>query len=409
MKRRAFLGTALCAAAALSRAVEPPRDISIVQDFDELWKTLADRYCFFDQKATDWNRVRAMYRPMALRLDTEEEFQRLAHRVLNELYDAHTGVNNAPDGMPRYPWYDLVTERHGDTARVIAVKEGSPAENAGILPGDAVLAADGVPVLTAMRAFLPRCLKHFDPEAERYALNVPISGLRGRPRRLTMRRTAGTSSDIRELTLDVPAVRREPDVSWRRLDGGFGYIRIASFVDNAAVSAFDKALEELREAAALIIDVRRNGGGDTGVAVPMMGRFITERRVYAHMRRREGSGLGGYWREYVDPRGPFTYASPVAVLTDRWSASMAEGFPMGMRGIGRATIIGQPMMGLGAAVFSLRCDRTGIQAQYSAEPVYDANRRWRSLMRPDIVVPEGADIMDAALRYLAAATSGNRR
>jgi carboxyl-terminal processing protease len=60
------------------------------------------------------------------------------------------------------------------------------------------------------------------------------------------------------------------------------------------------------------------------------------------------------------------------------------------------------MMGLGAAVFSVRLDRTGVQAQYSAEPVYDVrgNPRWRLL--PDVAVAEGADILAAGIKALKA-------
>jgi carboxyl-terminal processing protease len=136
-----------------------------------------------------------------------------------------------------------------------------------------------------------------------------------------------------------------------------------------------------------------------------MGRFITEPKPYARMRRREAAGtspnaLSAAWTESVDPRGPFTYDKPVAVLVDHWSGSMAEGFPMGMRGIGRASIVGTPMMGLGAAVFSLRLDRTGVQAQYSAEPVYDVQGRARWTLRPDVEVKDGGDILAAGISML---------
>jgi carboxyl-terminal processing protease len=128
-------------------------------------------------------------------------------------------------------------------------------------------------------------------------------------------------------------------------------------------------------------------------------------KPYARMRRREAAGTGpnalsAAWTESVDPRGPFTYDKPVAVLVDHWSGSMAEGFPMGMRGIGRASIVGTPMMGLGAAVFSLRLDRTGVQAQYSAEPVYDVQGRARWTLRPDVEVKDGGDILAAGISML---------
>lgn len=76
---------------------------------------------------------------------------------------------------------------------------------------------------------------------------------------------------------------------------------------------------------------------------------------------------------------------------------MAEGFPMGMRGLGRARIVGTPMMQLGAAVFPLRLDRTGFELQYSAEPVYDVADRPRWQLQPDVLVPDGADILAAGL------------
>jgi carboxyl-terminal processing protease len=81
---------------------------------------------------------------------------------------------------------------------------------------------------------------------------------------------------------------------------------------------------------------------------------------------------------------------------------MAEGFPMGMRGIGRASIVGTPMMGLGAGVFPLRLDRTDIQLQYSAEPVYDVHDRARSLLKPGVLVSPANDILAAGIRTLDA-------
>lgn len=131
-----------------------------------------------------------------------------------------------------------------------------------------------------------------------------------------------------------------------------------------------------------------------------MGRFITARKPHARMRRREGDHLSDGWTETADPRGPFTHTAPVVVLTTRWNARMAEGFPMGMRGLGRATIVGTPMMRVGAAVFPLRLDLTGIELQYSAEPVYDVHDQPRWLLRPDIEAAPREDILAAGVAFL---------
>lgn len=400
LDRRRACALTFAAAAFPAVAAEPEHDITGVQDFDELWRTLDERYCFFDQKATDWQKVRAVYRSQAAAAQTEEQYVGVLHRTLNELYDPHTRLSDAPASFPRSPPYDLWIERTPNGARITSVKPDSAASAAGLKVGDVVVSADGTPIEQAAAAHRPTCLRHSDPAAEDFAWGAAVAGLRGQDRKLRVRSVDGTERDV---VLGKPPHGPDDAVASRRLEGGFGYIRIPSFADAAAVKQFDDALAALRDARGLLIDVRANGGGDTAVAKPIMGRFIAERRPYAKMRRRQGRGLSAFWTEWVEPRGPFTYTAPVLVLADRWSASMAEGFPMGLRGIGRARVVGTPMTGLGAAVFPLRLDRTGVSAQYSAEPVYDVGGEPRWLMRPDVEVAPGADILaagEAELRRL---------
>lgn len=406
--RRAFMKAGLTAAmsAAMTRiaSAEPEHDTTAAQDFDELWETLRDHYCFFDSKATDWNQVRTLYRPRALAAETNEAFEAVVGQVLCELYDAHTHLSDPPDGTRRWPIYDLLAERAkskggAGEVRIAAVQEGSAAADAGVKIGDVVIAVDGVAIEDQVRDIAPRCLTRPDPEADAWSINVAVAGRRGQPRRITLR--TGKSAP-RELALPLKSRANRPNVESRRLDDGLGYIAIHTFADDAVVEAFEAALADLRDCRGLVLDVRGNGGGDTAVARPLMGRFITATRPYAMMRRRDRASLGAPWTESVDPRGPFTYVNPVVVLADHWSGSMAEGFPMGMRGIGRATIVGTPMMGLGAAVFSIRLDRTGVQGQYSAEPVYDVQGHERWKLRPDVEVADGKDILAAGIETLKA-------
>lgn len=394
--RRNVCGAALAVVASPAQASEPPHDVTLAQDFDELWTTLRDRYCFFGDKRTDWNAVRRMYRPQALAAESYEAFQEVVRRVLGELYDAHTHLSDPPDGAPRWPLYDLYVERRDGAVRVAAVQEQSSAADAGIQIGDTVLAVDDLSIEQVVADRMPRCLTRPDAEADRYAINAAVAGHTAQPRRLRVRRSDGRIDNIA-----LPLKRRSNvDVESRRLEGDLGYIRIGSFTNSEAVEAFDTALEELTATRGLIIDVRGNGGGDTAVARPIMGRFIAEPSPYAHMRRRHGRGLSQHWVEGVDPRGPFMYTHPVVVLVDHWSGSMAEGFPMGMRAINGARIVGTRMMGLGAAVFSIRLDRTGIGAQYSAEPIYDVSDQPRWRLAPDVETTPGADILAAGIADL---------
>ncbi|WAC25225.1 S41 family peptidase [Blastomonas sp. SL216] len=392
--------------ANLLQAAEPRQNVSFIKDFDDLWHNLAKRYCFFREKKTDWNAVRTLYRPQAMAARSRNELANILGRVLAELYDAHTYLRQDPDhplgssyfDSQRSPYFDLWVEpKEGSLALVTSVREGSAAADAGILPGDVITAVDGRPIGELAAYLMPRCLAKPDPEALAFTLNLAVSGRRQQPRTVIVRPGIGNERQV-DVPLKEPVQR--PDFEIRQLAEGFGCIVIRSFADEAIVAQFDAALLAFRDTPGLIIDVRENGGGDTAVARPIMGRFITERKPYARMSRREGDGLSTTWTEMVDARGPFTYTAPIVILTSRWSASMAEGFPMGMRGLGRATIVGTPMMRVGAAVFDTLLKQSQIRYQYSAEPVYDVEGRPRWLLEPDVLVSGDEDTMAAGIASL---------
>jgi carboxyl-terminal processing protease len=398
--RRSFLGLTLGAVSAPIFGKTPSRDITLEQDFDELWETLRDRYALFAEKATDWENVRQLYHPrLALVGDDETKWMQLLADVTDELYDAHTHFAQPVAGLPRWPLSDIMVEDFAHGVRVKAVRDGSAAADAGIHIGDVVLAIDGMPFPTAVARRTPRTLRRLDPAARCYAINAAIGGKRDRERKVRLRTSDGRARDI--LLPVKPAPNRQA-ISHRKLDNGFGYIAITTFGDYGSPKAFDQALLELKDTPGIILDVRDNGGGDTQVARPIMGRFINEKRPYASMRRRSGRGveLTDLWTEYVDPQGPFTYDKAVVVLQNHWSGSMAEGFPMGMKGIGLAVTVGTDTMGLGAAVFPLRLDRTGVTINYSAEPVYDVHGKPRWTLKPDVMVPDGGDILAAGVAEL---------
>ena len=62
----------------------------VTHDFDYLWSYLRDNYAYFDQKETDWDRVRQAYRPKLAEVKDQIEFVTVLERVLDELYDPHT-------------------------------------------------------------------------------------------------------------------------------------------------------------------------------------------------------------------------------------------------------------------------------------------------------------------------------
>jgi carboxyl-terminal processing protease len=396
LSRRTFTGAMILGSLAASARGEPVSDTTYIDDFDEAWKTLADRYCYFEQKRTDWQAVRALYRPLAQAAGSPSGLAEIIRLILAELYDPHTHLSSPAKGTPFWPPYDLLVDPERDGARVAAVYEGSAAAVSGVQIGDLITGIGEETINAASRRYFPKCLTGPDPQAQRYAYNVAVGGLRGESRHFTLQR-GGKRLQVAVPDKEYP---HQPDLETKYLEPGFGYILIRSFGSEDVVAQFDHALEAFSSVKGLLIDVRYNGGGDTAIARPIMGRFIHDRAPYAFMRRRQGPGLSAPWTEYVEPRGPFTFEKPVVIICGHWSASMAEGFPMGMRDIGRATIVGTPMMGLGAGLYNFLLDRTGIRAQYSAEPVYDTHGLPRSDFRPDVTISPTLDAVRAGIAEL---------
>lgn len=352
-----------------------------LEDIDALFAFVERHYPFFDEKATDWQRVHELYRPKARAADSDLAFLHVVESVLDELYDPHCMLNtNAPDSWRPVPG-QIWAQWHGKATTVTAVRSGSAAARAGVVIGDVILAVDGEPISERVAKRMPKALARPDENARAWALLSAVAGRHEDRGVLTLRRVDGTQSRVAPGESPGSSV---PAIQTRTL-GGVGYIAISSFQDPETVRQFDTALDRLMDTRALIIDVRNNGGGDTAVAVPIMGRLVVERAQYAWMARREGGGLGPRWPEFIEPRGA-TYQAPVVVLVDRFSVSMAEGFAMGLSGIGRAQTVGTVMAGLGAGIARVHLTHLDVSAQISAEPIYavDGTKRWE--LRPDIEV-----------------------
>ena len=115
----------------------------------------------------------------------------------------------------------------------------------------------------------------------------------------------------------------------------------------AVDSQFQQAMDELRLADGIIIDLRGNPGGLAAMLMGISGHFVGERKSLGVMKTRDRE-----FRFFANPRlvsasgervEPF--AGPVAILIDSMSGSASECFAGGMQSIGRARVFGQTSMG----------------------------------------------------------------
>lgn len=364
-------------------------------DFDYMWSSLRDNYAYFDKKETDWNKVRELYRPRLADVRSKGDFVALLERVLDELYDNHTSLSTNLRTSPRLvpTGLDLWAEWHKGRAVITQLRSGFSAEQAGLKVGMEIVSVNGVPVEEAVSRRLPESLKAVDTEARNWALRAVLAGTHDRPRTIAAKNRRGIVSvyslDLQTQTT-VDNYSYEPKVEWKMLPGLVGYIKINDLISAEIVSQFDSALAGLRASRGLMLDLRDiPRGGNTGVAEPIMGRFIDGRMGY---QRVVPLHAPAYIKE-VAPRGDWTYTAPVVVLVNRWTASMGEGMAIGLDGMKRATVVGTRMAGLNGGIFNLQLPQTKIGVTYAGERLNHINGTPRENFVPPVLV----NLMDRRL------------
>ena len=139
-------------------------------------------------------------------------------------------------------------------------------------------------------------------------------------------------------------VDTKQDVAWSRTEDGIGYVAVYALSNRALPDAFDAVLEELRDAPALVLDLRANGGGDELLGRAVAGRFLAGPALYSRNRYRAAGGardeLGPLLERVVEPRGPWRHERPLAVLWGRRTLSSAESLALMLAQAPQATTFG---------------------------------------------------------------------
>lgn len=215
---------------------------------------------------------------------------------------------------------------------VVKVFKGSPAEKAGMLPGDIINKVDDI---LATGEDLSLLVKDHIKGPE--GTTVPIQVFR--------------ESTEEYVDMDVERKKIEtPTVEFDMLDGHVGYISVTAF-DTITIKQFQGAIDMLESKGmkSLVVDLRNNGGGVVEAAKKMVDYILPDEKVIVSFK---GKGVpdSTYYTEdghQVDV--------PIVVLVNGESASASEVFTGALRDNDWATIVGTKTFGKGIAqgVFSM--------------------------------------------------------
>lgn len=345
--------TATSASAALAATQAPPSTDTPIPDlsptasalakptryalFLQVWTLIKDDYVYPDYGGQDWEGVRDEYSEKVANAASDEEFYDLMREMVDLLGDEHSSFVSAelvalenaisenlelPGGIGAY-----LSEVDGEPV-FVQVFPGNPAFEAGLRPGESIVAVDGVP------------WQQFSSIDE---LVFAIIGEAGTEVVLTVRSVDGVErqAPITRATIDLEGAL----VQGRVIEGTkIGLLTLNGFDPSRVTEIVRDTFGELMSSGmleGLMVDVRANPGGNMDALLDTLALFVDGGLIGSQTGRTEATDL-------LIPEGESMSeleGLPIVVLIGPRTTSAGETFAAGMQLFGRATIMGMPSAG----------------------------------------------------------------
>jgi carboxyl-terminal processing protease len=229
--------------------------------------------------------------------------------------------------MGSYPGVGIEVVAANGVVRVLKPIEGSPAREAGILAGDAIVRIDGTEIGADLAGALAR-----------------MRGSSGSVVHLSIRRD-GTPGML-EFAVHRAQVEVH-SVAWSTLEPGYGYVRITTFSETTPEDLKSAILALKRDNKAgirgLILDLRNNPGGVLESGVAVADDFLDSGVIVTA----DGRTPDARFQMDATP-GDLIDGAPLVVLVNAGSASASEIVAGALKDHGRALLVGRRTYGKGS-------------------------------------------------------------
>ena len=337
--------------------------------FRRAWRLIKNNYVDETCNHQDWNRWKKRYEK---NIETYTDAHIAIETMLESLDDPYTRFLTKEDFEEQDMNIDArlqgigvhITELDGKIL-IISVIDESPAQNYGLKDKDEIVKIDSTPVKG-----LP--LKN---------VAELIRGEQGTSVKLTILRNDKTLiKNIKREEIKIKTVKS------KMLDNNIAYIRISSFISMDTANEFKNALESLKTADGLVIDVRGNYGGLLTNAVYISNMFLDKGNIVSIVNR------NGDKQDFTAVPEDVITQKPAVILIDEASASASEIFSGAMKDHKRAALVGETTFGKGKVQMILKLpDDSGINltvAKYLTPSGTDIDHKG---VRPDYMVENEAD------------------
>lgn len=323
--------------------------------FDDVWRTILERYYDPTLRKQEWESLWRELRPLAAQAATEAELYGVLRRLTGALGDSHTRVFRPGEGDD---WRRMRVIQTGVTLAeadgrlfVTGVDRNSAAKRVRVHRGDEVISIDGQAWGERLRAKLGETAGASTPRIRRLqAIRRLLEGEENTTVALELSNPRGRKAQVNVMR---KLIERRPELNITRL-GKATYRVTFNLFTGETVGAFARALRgELGRAAALVIDLRANSGGEAEAMIDLLGVFLPPRRPVGRFVDRRGltaTELQTRSTMLSAPESGLRFSGYVVVLTGTATASAAEIFADALQRTNRSFVIGEKTCGCVLAI-----------------------------------------------------------
>jgi carboxyl-terminal processing protease len=329
---------------------------------NEVWRIIDRAYVDASFNHQNWWAIREKYLKKDMP-NREAAYQRI-REMLAVLGDPFTRVmvpeqyrslQTSTSGELTGVGLQIALDAETNTLKVISPIAGSPAEKAGIYPGDRILEIDGQPTAG-------------------FSLDEAAARMRGKIGSVVILTVVHENNPQKDYDLVRDRIELNPVTSALRQTEHHrvGYIRLTQFNANAAseVSSAIAKLEK-QQADSYILDLRNNPGGLLQAGIDIAKLWIDDGTIVYTVNRQGALGT------YEATESALT-SDPLVVLVNPGTASASEILAGALQDNGRATLIGEKTFGKGLiqSLFNLS-DGSGLAvtvARYETPNHHDINK-----------------------------------
>lgn len=326
-----------------------------VAGLSQFWHQARESFVYFDHvPELDWNKVYLEYLDKVIAAQTTEEYYRVLLQLAPLLKDGHTNIYVPPELSEKFyarpPLRTIMLDN-----KVLIEGIYSATLRARLAPGDEVVSIDGVPVQEyAKQYILPFVSSSTEQDRQLRTYGYQLfMGSADQAITLGLRNVAGVER-VEVVSRSAYADLEKKEVfQFKMLPGRIAYLSLDHFESDEGVMKFEKVFPEIMQAKALILDIRKNGGGSSQFGADILS-YLTRKPIpfsISHIRNDNGfsrdDGASILWKitggkdnlsHYSRQR---IFDGPVAVLTGAATFSAAEDFLVSFDTLQRGLKIGE--------------------------------------------------------------------